>query len=74
MTDVDTLGKFLAEATIAPNVSALRPDYRVLLLAVDGLAPGASDADTTALWGHEQLNHNDPDRQRLVQTVKPFLF
>jgi DNA/RNA-binding domain of Phe-tRNA-synthetase-like protein len=43
MTDVDTLGKFLAEATIDPNVSALRPDYRVLLLAVDGLAPGASD-------------------------------
>jgi hypothetical protein len=32
------------------------------------------DADTTTLWGHEQLNHNDPDRQRLVQTVKPFLF
>ena len=43
MTDLDTLEKFLAEATIAPNVFALRPDYRVLLLAVDGLAPGPSD-------------------------------
>lgn len=32
------------------------------------------DAGTTALWDHEQLNHNDPDRQRLVQAVKPFLF
>lgn len=31
-------------------------------------------ADTTALGGHEQLNHNDADRQRLVQAVKPFLF
>jgi hypothetical protein len=25
-------------------------------------------------WNHEQLQHNDADRQRLVQTVKPFLF
>ncbi len=28
----------------------------------------------TALWGHEQLEHNEPDRQRLEQTVKLFLF
>src|ERR1700677_408477 len=28
------------------------------------------DAGTTALWGHDQLNHNDPDRIRLVQAVK----
>ena len=32
------------------------------------------DAGITGLWGHEQLNHNDADRRRLVQTVKPFLF
>lgn len=32
------------------------------------------DAGITGLWGHEQLNHNDPDRRRLDQTVKPFLF
>ena len=32
------------------------------------------DAGTTELWGHEQLQHNDAERQRLVQTVKPFLF
>ena len=32
------------------------------------------DAGETALWEHEELNHNDPDRQRLIQTVKPFLF
>jgi DNA/RNA-binding domain of Phe-tRNA-synthetase-like protein len=48
MTDIDTLGKFLAEAAIDPNVSALRPDYRVLLLAVDGLVPGASDEASDA--------------------------
>ena len=31
-------------------------------------------AGTTEHWDHEQLQHNDPERQRLVQTVKPFLF
>lgn len=25
-------------------------------------------------WSHEHLKQNDPDRQRLVQSVKPFLF
>ena len=32
------------------------------------------DAGTAELWDHEQLRHNDAERQRLVQTVKPFLF
>jgi hypothetical protein len=37
-TPTDLTG-FLAAATVDPAVLALRPDYRVLLLAVDGLAP-----------------------------------
>jgi hypothetical protein len=32
------------------------------------------DANSTLLWGHEQLVHNDPDRLRLTQIVRPFLF
>ena len=32
------------------------------------------DAGTATLWGHEQLSHNDADRQRLIEIVKPFLF
>lgn len=47
-TAVDLAG-FLAAASIDPAVAALRPDYRVHLLAVDGLAPGASDATSAAL-------------------------
>jgi len=31
------------------------------------------DEDTTSFWGHEQLLHNESERQRLIQTVKPFL-
>jgi DNA/RNA-binding domain of Phe-tRNA-synthetase-like protein len=37
-TPTDLTG-FLAAATVDPAVLALRPDYRVLLLAVDGLVP-----------------------------------
>ena len=32
------------------------------------------DAGTAEHWGHEQLQHNDAELQRLAQTVKPFLF
>jgi hypothetical protein len=31
-------------------------------------------AGTSALWSHEQLSHNEAERERLHQTVKPFLF
>lgn len=37
------LAAFLAGASVAPEVFALRPDYRVLLIAVDGIARAASD-------------------------------
>lgn len=29
---------------------------------------------TETVWSHEHLIHNDPDRQRLLQNVKSFLF
>jgi hypothetical protein len=32
------------------------------------------DGDKLDFWGHEQLMHNESDRLRLVQVVKPFLF
>lgn len=45
-----TPASFLAASTVAPEVFALRPDYRALLLVVDGLTPsnlqsGAATAD-----------------------------
>ncbi len=51
MTDVAALAGFLAGASVAPDVFALRPDYRVLLLAVDGLVPGPSDEASDAASG-----------------------
>jgi DNA/RNA-binding domain of Phe-tRNA-synthetase-like protein len=43
MIESSTLNDALAGAWVDDAVFALRPDYRVLLLAVDGLVPGPSD-------------------------------
>jgi DNA/RNA-binding domain of Phe-tRNA-synthetase-like protein len=47
--DVSVLERFLAGGHVDAAVFALRPDYRVLLLAVDGLAPDPSDQASEAL-------------------------
>ena len=49
MPDAGMLEDFLAGAGVDAAVFALRPDYRAMLLAVDGLVPGPSDQDSEAL-------------------------
>ena len=49
MSDAGMLEEFLAGAWVDAAVFALRPDYRGLLLAVDGIVPGPSDQDSDAL-------------------------
>ena len=49
MSDAGMLEEFLAGACVDAAVFALRPDYRVLLLAVDGIVPGPGDQDSDAL-------------------------
>lgn len=39
----DTAASLLEHAAIAPEVRELRPDYRALLVTVEGIVPGASD-------------------------------
>ena len=45
MRERGRLDEFLAGARVDAAVFALRPDYRALLVAVDGLVPGPSDDD-----------------------------
>ena len=45
----DRLDSFLADSYVADEVYELRPDYRVLLIAVSGLQPGVSDDDSENL-------------------------
>ena len=49
MSDAGKLQEFLAGACVDAAVFALRPDYRALLLAVDGIVPGPSDDESDAL-------------------------
>lgn len=49
MSEDLVLQDVLNRATVDHAVFALRPDYRVMLLAVDGIVPGASDRTSDAL-------------------------
>src|SRR5215831_10215223 len=49
MSDAGMLEEFLTGACVDAAVFALRPEYRVLLLAVDGLVPGPGDQESDAL-------------------------
>ena len=49
MRNLNMLQDFLAGAQVDAAVLALRPDYRALLVAVDGVIPGPSDQPSEAL-------------------------
>ncbi len=49
MSDAGMLEEFLAGAFVDSAVFALRPDYRAMLLAVDGIVPGPGDQASDAL-------------------------
>jgi DNA/RNA-binding domain of Phe-tRNA-synthetase-like protein len=49
MAEASQLQRFVDSALVGADVFALRPDYRTLLLAVDGIAPAPSAADSEAL-------------------------
>ncbi|HSK25894.1 MAG TPA: phenylalanine--tRNA ligase beta subunit-related protein [Jiangellales bacterium] len=59
MHDVTAMQAFLAGGDVDAAVFALRPDYRALLLAVDGLVPGPSDPVSDALLRHAEAAARD---------------
>ena len=69
MPDVDTLEDFLAGAHVDDAVFALRPDYRALLLAVDGLVPGPSDQDSDALLQAAEASARQALREQPVEQL-----
>lgn len=52
----DHLQAALVGARVDGAVYALRPDYRALLIAVDGIEPGPSDADSEGLVASAELS------------------
>lgn len=54
MTDPNALDEFLAGARVDDAVASLRPDYRVLLIAADGITPAEGDDASKALLVHAE--------------------
>ena len=52
----------------------LKKDLKIDIERIGTALADDCEHGTTAYWAHEQLSHNDADRLRLIQTVKPFLF
>ncbi|WP_308416766.1 phenylalanine--tRNA ligase beta subunit-related protein [Streptomyces sp. AJS327] len=52
---------WLAGASIDPEVTALRPDYRALVVVAEGLRPGPSDADSERLLAAAEAGAVDPE-------------
>lgn len=56
------LEEFLAGSRVDADVYALRPDYRVLLIAVSGLQPGPSDESSEALLRRAEAVARETDK------------
>lgn len=63
------LQEFLAGAHVDAAVLALRPDYRAMLLAVDGLVPGQSDQASDALLQAAEATAREALRDRPVERL-----
>jgi DNA/RNA-binding domain of Phe-tRNA-synthetase-like protein len=69
MGDLGTLDEFLAGGQVEAAVFALRPDYRAVLLAVDGLQPGPSDQVSDALLQAAEAAASKLLREQPVETL-----
>jgi DNA/RNA-binding domain of Phe-tRNA-synthetase-like protein len=67
--DLGMLQEFLAGGYVDAAVSALRPDYRVMLLAVDGLVPGPSDQVSDELLRAAEAAAGELLRDRAVDQL-----
>jgi DNA/RNA-binding domain of Phe-tRNA-synthetase-like protein len=67
--DVGMLEQFLAGGQVDAGVFALRPDYRAMLLAVDGLAPDPSDQASEALLQSAESAAREALRDRPVDQL-----
>lgn len=56
------------------NPEALKSALKIGFEEIGRSLADDCDTDSTSYWSHEELRHNDVERQRLVQAVKPFLF
>ena len=73
MADAASLEDFLAGGWVDAEVFAMRPDYRALLIAVDGLMPGPSDPTGDALLRAAESAARGVLTDRPVEDVRMWL-
>ncbi len=69
MRELDELQEFLDRGSVHADVFALRPDYRAVLLAVDGLVPGPSDDAGESLLREAEASARSALAGRAVEEV-----
>ena len=69
MTSNSSLIAFLEGSGVDDAVFALRPDYRVLLIAASGLTPGPSDEWSDALLGTAETRANQLLQDQAPETL-----
>lgn len=67
--DLDGLQELVATAHVDPEVFALRPDYRAIVVAVEGLQPGPADEEDEALMRAAQAAARAALRNGGVETL-----
>jgi hypothetical protein len=69
MGDLETLREFLNGARVDAAVFSLWPDYRAVLLAVDGIVPGPSDQASDTLLQAAEASARDALSARPVEDL-----
>jgi DNA/RNA-binding domain of Phe-tRNA-synthetase-like protein len=69
MTGNHDWDKWLAAASVAPEVFALQPTYRVLLIVADGIEPGPSDEASDHLLAAAEIRARDTLAGRSLEDV-----
>ena len=69
MPEPHTLERHLSGAQVDAAVFELRPDYRAMLLAADGITPGASDEPSEALLRSAEAASREALRNRPVDEL-----
>lgn len=70
MPELSLFEEFLAAGRVDAAVFELRPDYRAMLLAVDGLVPGPSDQGSEVLLQAAEAAAGEALRDRAVEQLE----
>ena len=69
MADLTELQSLIDFGRVDDAVFSLRPDYRVLLVAVEGLEPGGSDQTSDALLQSAEASAREALRDQAVEEL-----